>query len=141
MFNRVVVVALLILQQCLSFHYSGLHGKQVSRSHPYKSKIKFDDNNVRMNAAIPLRGMSIGNKLYRSTFTVRKQLSLVTTAWKAAIFVCVAIVGRFKSKIGRAVGNMEGGWTKRGYNGAFWRTVEVWRFVFFFIFRYVSNHQ
>jgi hypothetical protein len=33
---------------------------------------------------------------------------------------------------------MEGGWKKRGYNGAFWRTVEVWRFVISFIFKYVS---
>jgi hypothetical protein len=140
MFNRVVVVALLILQQCLSFHYSGgLHGKQVSR-HAYQTKIKFQDNNVRMNAAIPLRGVSIGNKLFRSTLSVQKQLSLVTNAWKAAIFVCVAIVGRFKTKIGKSISNMEGGWTKRGYNGAFWRTVEVWRFAFSFIFRYVSNH-
>lgn len=96
-------------------------------------------DNIKMNAAIPMRGVNIGSKIIGSTFRVRKQLSFVTTASRAFILLFVALVSRFKSKVSRAVSTMEGGWSKRGYNGAFWRTVEVWRFTFSFLFKYVSN--
>ena len=59
-----------------------------------------------------------------------------------AIICLIAIIVTFRSavatRIARAVGGMEGGWTKRGYGGGFSRTWEVWSFAFSFIFKYVS---
>jgi hypothetical protein len=113
MFKRVVVVALLILQQCLSLYHGGLQTKQLLQSQPYQSKIKFNQSNFRMNAAIPLRDVNIGSEIYRSTLSVRNQISFVMNAWKATIFVFVAIVGRFRTRIGSAVSSIEGAWKKR----------------------------
>lgn len=44
------------------------------------------------------------------------------------------------SKDSQAVsdGEMETGWTKRGFNGSFARTVEVWTFAISFLLKYVS---
>ena len=135
------VVVLLLLHQGLAFQniLPRIRASSTSMlSTISKSNEKYPANSVRMNAAIPMRSVSLGTKMFTSKFAVKKQLSLVTTAWKAAILVFVALASRFKSKVSRAVSTMEGGWKKRGYNGAFWRTVEVWRFVISFVFQYVS---
>lgn len=135
-------MVLFLLHQGLAFQNILPRMKTSSTPVPLtiaKSNEKCPAKNVKMNAAIPMRSVSLGTKMFTSKFAVKKQLSLVTNAWKAAILVFVALVSRFKSKVSRAVSTMEGGWSKRGYNGAFWRTVEVWRFVITFVFQYVSN--
>ena len=53
-----------------------------------------------------------------------------------------AVLTRFKSKIKsevqKAASQMEMGWTKRGSSGSTRRTLEVWAFAIYFLFRYVS---
>ena len=142
MMSGSVMVGLLLLQQGLAFHPCSTQMRLFSSSSRPKDlglKGKATDSNVKLNAAIPMRTVNIGSKVFGSTFAMRKQLSFVTNTWKAVILVFVALIGRFKSKLSRAVSTMEGGWNKRGYNGAFWRTVEVWRFVITFVFKYVSE--
>jgi hypothetical protein len=136
-----VLVALLFLQQGLAFYNSSPRTKTLSntrRSTITKGNEKSSLAIVRLNAAIPLRTVSLGTKIVSSSFSLRKQLSVAKNAWRAIIVVFVAVISRFKSKVSRTISTMEGGWKKRGYNGAFWRTVEVWRFVISFIFKYVS---
>ena len=136
------MVVLLLLHQGIAFQNILPRMKASSKSMPLtiaRSNEKCPDNSIRLNAAIPMRTVNLGTKMFTSKFAVKKQLSLVTNAWKAALLVFVALVSRFKSKLSRAVSTMEGGWSKRGYNGAFWRTVEVWRFVITFVFQYVSH--
>ena len=138
----ILMVGLLLLQKGLAFHPCSIEMKLFpasSLSDLTSMKKRAISDNIKMNAAIPMRGVNIGSKIIGSTFRVRKQLSFVTTASRAFILLFVALVSRFKSKVSRAVSTMEGGWSKRGYNGAFWRTVEVWRFTFSFLFKYVSN--
>jgi hypothetical protein len=136
-----IIVALCLLQQGLAFRNCSprMIAFSTSMRPPHsRTNDKYSATNVRLNAAIPLRTVSVGTKIFSSTFAVRKQLSFITNAWKAAILVFVAIISRFKSKVSRTISTMEGGWKKRGYSGAFWRTVEVWRFVISFVFKYVS---
>lgn len=136
-----IIVVLYLLQQGLAFRNCSPRMIAFSTSmRPPHSKMndKYSSTNVRLNAAIPLRTVSVGTKIFGSTFAIRKQLSFITNAWKAAILVFVAVISRFKSKVSRTISTMEGGWKKRGYSGAFWRTVEVWRFVISFVFKYVS---
>lgn len=139
-----IIVVLCLLQQGLAFRNSSprmIAFSTSTRSPHSKMNDKYSATNVRLNAAIPLRTVSVGTKIFSSTFAVRKQLSFITNAWKAAILVFVAVISRFKSKVSRTISTMEGGWKKRGYSGAFWRTVEVWRFVISFVFKYVSFNR
>ena len=137
-----VMVGFLLLQQGLAFNPCSTPTKALrssSLSVVSSTTRKGSPSNLEMSAAIPMRSVNIGTKIIGSTFGMRKQLSFVTTASRAIILLFVALISRFKSKLSRAVSTMEGGWSKRGYNGAFLRTVEVWRFTFSFLFKYVSK--
>ena len=95
-------------------------------------------------AVFPAHAISLTTaKLLNIAISFQRSLSAVTIAWSAAFVLLTAIIARFKSKFtskfARAVSEMEGGWTKRGYGGGFSRTWEVWSFAFSFIFKYVSN--
>ena len=139
MMSGSVLVVLLVLQQTLAFHPCTTQIKLVPSTIDAGFSRKRTVPSIRMNAAIPMRvTINIGSKILASTFAMRKQFSFLTTAWKAGILVFVALASRFKSKVKRTISTMEGGWKKRGYNGAFWRTVEVWRFAITFLFKYVS---
>jgi hypothetical protein len=135
------LVVFFLLQQGLAFHTFTPQVKVSLTSYKHKSlKIKIIKSNTQLNSAIPIRiPINFGSRILTSTFAVRKQLSFATNAWKAAIFVFVTVCNRYRKQIRTAYSSMEGGWKKRGNNGAIWRTVEIWRFMIAFVFKYVSS--
>ena len=83
------------------------------------------------------------SNLLRSTTGLMKSVPPFALTFGGALICLIALIATFRStvasRIARAVGGMEGGWTKRGYGGGFSRTWEVWSFAFSFIFKYVSS--
>jgi hypothetical protein len=64
-------------------------------------------------------------------------------SWKTLVVMLAAIITRFKSKLKKEVrkvsNQMESGWTSRGQRGSTRRTLEIWTFSIYFIYRYVSR--
>ena len=83
------------------------------------------------------------SNLLQSTTGLMKSVPPFALTFGGALICLIALIATFRStvasRIARAVGGMEGGWTKRGYGGGFSRTWEVWSFAFSFIFKYVSS--
>lgn len=99
-------------------------------------------SSVTMQAAIPFPS-SFDPANVSKIFGIGQQ---ITTKWSrlsmavAAIFA--AVLGKnivsIKESFKSASTAMEAGWKKRGFGGSFARTVEVWGFAIYFLFRYVS---
>lgn len=102
---------------------------------------------TRLSTALPLPTQILDGALKSSLFSkatapALRQLRSISFGWKAFVVMLAALITRAKAKLKRevkkAANQMETGWSRRGYNGSFRRTVEVWFFAIGFIFKYVS---
>jgi hypothetical protein len=68
----------------------------------------------------------------------------VSNSWKVLLTFTVALLARFRNKIGKLtskVAGMESGWGTRATSGAFRRTIEVYGFAISFIFRFFQTRK
>lgn len=97
-----------------------------------------------MQASIPLaRPGILTTSLLKYAKVFKSSVGSITIAWKAVIILCTAILGKATNKVQKeiikATNTMESGWFKRGYGSSFSRTVEVWTFSIYFIFRWLQT--
>ena len=104
----------------------------------------------RLNTALPLPTQLVSGALRNTLFGKAKISTLpiffyiknVSVGWKAFVLMVAALVTRAKAKlkkeVKKAANQMENGWSRRGYNGSFRRTLEVWLFSVSFLFKFVS---
>lgn len=97
----------------------------------------------RLNTALPLPTQVFENAIRSTANPIAQQVKRLAFNWKGVIVMLAAIITRFQSKIKsevrKAANQMEIGWTRRGSSGSTRRTLEVWAFAIYFIFRYVSR--
>lgn len=137
------IVALIISYQVNVLAFTGSSKGSLSYckiSTPFRHDKSFNHaSSLVMNAAIPIPSAAVVRSTVSTAVSVGKNVSKIVILVTSLVALLSTLVAKVRRKFDKAVlTSMEGGWTQRGYGGAFSRTVEVWTFALSWTYKYVS---
>ena len=138
--HLVAAFILCLLCYANAFNLRRVHTKTAVHKYP-----SFLERSLKMKVTIPLNmpgsfaSIKSGNTPNLQFLSVPfKQISLF---WKSSLLILVALATKLQNKAKKAQNAMEDGWVKRGSGSATARTIEVWRFAFSFLFKFVRIYK
>lgn len=145
MLHSIVIITIIILTVCNAFIPKGsIMCSELTQTNKNAIMKRYSRVSTKMQASIPLsRPDILTGTLLKYARAAKSSVGSITVAWRAIIILFTAFIGRARNKvqkqITKATNTMESGWFKRGYGSSFSRTVEVWTFTIYFIFRWLQT--